>query len=77
MFAFYKVLRDYTGDHNYVFDPEGFVTDGHGANSKSIRQELKPGAVDRAKSCEKHFYNCARRQENGIGVHLHESSSGK
>ena len=62
---FTQALRDYRGDHNYVFDPEGFVTDEHGANRESIRQELKPGAVDRAKSCEKHFYDCARRQENG------------
>ena len=48
-----------------MIDLEGFVTDEAGANRESIRIMLKPGAADRSKSCELHFYECARRQEKG------------
>ena len=35
----------------------------HVGNRESIRRMLKPGAVDRAKSCENHFYDCGHKQE--------------
>jgi len=47
-----------------TFDPHGFVTDEHGGNRESKRRQLKPDAVNRASSCEMHFYSCARRQES-------------
>lgn len=40
-------------------------TDEYGGNRESIQRMLKDGVVDRAKSCENHFYDCARRQEQG------------
>ena len=62
-FIISQALREFTGDQGYIFDPEGFVTDEHGGNRESIRRMLKPGAVDRAKSCENHFYDCGHKQE--------------
>lgn len=44
-----------------MFDPEGIVTDEHGGNRESIRLQLKPGMIERAKSCELHFYDCANK----------------
>ena len=37
------------------------MTDEHGGNQESIRRELKEGMVERAKSCDLHFYDCAHR----------------
>lgn len=65
LFMILQALREFTGDQGYIFDPEGFVTDEHGGNRESIRRMLKPGAVDRAKSCEIHFYDCGHKQERG------------
>ena len=62
-FIISQAVREFTGDEGYIFDPEGFVTDEHGGNRESIRRMLKPGAVDRAKSCENHFYYCVHKQE--------------
>lgn len=56
-------VREFTRDEGYIFDPEGFVTDEHGGNRESIRRMLKPDAVDRARSCENHFYDCGHKQE--------------
>lgn len=44
-----------------MFDPEGIVTDENGQNRESIHLELKPGMIERAKSCELHFYDCAHK----------------
>ena len=38
------------------------MTDEHGGNRESIRRSLKPGAVERAYSCEFHFLQCSERQ---------------
>lgn len=65
LFMILQALRELTGDQGYIFDPQGFVTDEHGGNRESIRRMLKPGAVDRAKSCENHFYDCGHKQERG------------
>ena len=62
-FIISQAVREFTGDEGYIFDPEGFVTDEHGGNRESIRRMLKPGAVDRANSCENHFYDCGHKQE--------------
>ena len=40
-----------------MFDPEG----KHGGNRESIRLELKPGMIERAKLRELHFYDCAHK----------------
>ena len=47
-----------------LFDRHGFVSDEHWGNRESIRRQLKPDAVNRASSCEMHFYSCACRQES-------------
>ena len=44
-----------------MFDPEGIVTDEHRGKRESIRVELKPGTIERAKPCELHFYDCAHK----------------
>lgn len=44
-----------------MFDPEGIVTDENGGNRESIHLELKPGMIERAKSHELHFYDCAHK----------------
>ena len=49
---------------NYIFDPHRFVTDEHEGNRESIRRQVKPDAVNRASSCEMHFYSLARPQES-------------
>ncbi|CAB4028517.1 Transposon Tf2-6 poly, partial [Paramuricea clavata] len=56
-----SALREYTGEANYIFDPEGIVTDEHGGNRESVRRELNEGMVERTKSCEMHFYGCAHK----------------
>ena len=41
MLKFYFLLlalADYTGEENYILDPEGIVTDEHGGNRESIRR---------------------------------------
>lgn len=62
-FIISQALREFTGDQGYIFDPEGFVTDEHGGNRESICRMLKPSEVDRAKSCQNHFYDCGHKQQ--------------
>ena len=35
-----QALREYTGDHQFIFDPEGFVTDEHGGNRETKQQKI-------------------------------------
>ena len=56
-----QALRSFTGETDYVFDPEGIVTDEHGGNRESVRRELKEATEERTKSCEMHFYDCAHK----------------
>ncbi|KAK3726372.1 hypothetical protein QZH41_017769 [Actinostola sp. cb2023] len=52
---------DFTKDNSYIFDPSGIITDEHGANRASIGRVLNQDLLDRAKSCEMHFYDCAHK----------------
>jgi hypothetical protein len=60
--TFNSVLKEVSGDAEYVFNPRGWMTDMAGANMEGIRAVYGEFAVHRIKTCEFHFKECRNRQ---------------
>ncbi len=60
--TFNEVLKNESGNPNYVFNPRGWITDMAGANMEGIKTVFGTSAVDRIKTCEFHFKDCRNRQ---------------
>ncbi|KAL9974698.1 hypothetical protein ACROYT_G011769 [Oculina patagonica] len=56
------VLRDFTGDENYLFNPAGWMFDEAGGNWDAIENVFGKEALEQCVSCEFHFFQCCNRQ---------------
>ncbi|KAL9963788.1 hypothetical protein ACROYT_G027330 [Oculina patagonica] len=57
-----EVLRDFTGDENYLFNPAGWMFDEAGGNWDAIENVFGKEALEQCVSCEFHFFQCCNRQ---------------
>ena len=59
---FFEVLRDFTGDDEYIFNPAGWMFDEAGGNWDAIEKVFGSKSLEQCVSCEFHFFQCCNRQ---------------
>jgi len=58
---FNGMLREVSGDDQYLFNPTGFISDEHHANFHAIYRVFGSGGKDRIRTCEFHYSQTVQR----------------
>ena len=60
---FFEVLRDFTGDDEYIFNPAGWMFDEAGGNWDAIEKVFGSKSLEQCVSCEFHFFSVLQQAD--------------